>query len=179
MEKHLYLNDRKFELFISREQIKTRIAEIAEKLKKDIPVHNPVFMPVLNGSFIFAADLLRQLEVNCTLVFVKLESYQGTQSTGKVQMPLGFDQDLEGKHIYIVEDIADSGLSLNYLLKTIEAQNPSEVKIISLLFKPDAYRFDRIPDYTGFSIPNDFVVGYGLDYNGLGRNLPDIYKISE
>lgn len=179
MEKLIYLNNKKFKLFITREQIKTRVEEIAQKVKMDLSAHHPVFMPVLNGSFIFAADLLRNLEGEYSIDFVKLASYQDTHSTGKVQMSLGFDSDLRGKTVYIVEDIADSGLSLNYLIERIEKQNPAEVIIISLLFKPGAYRYDRAPDYTGFSIPNDFVVGYGLDYNGLGRNLPDIYKLAE
>lgn len=136
-------------------------------------------MAVLNGSFMFAADLMRNIQIDCEITFVKLASYQGTQSTGKVRTLIGQDVSLESRHIIILEDIVDTGKTLFEFLPIIKAQSPASVEIATLLIKPAAMQYNIAVKYRGLEIPNDFIVGYGLDYDGLGRNLNDIYVINE
>ncbi|MCD4735166.1 MAG: hypoxanthine phosphoribosyltransferase, partial [Bacteroidales bacterium] len=138
---------------------------------------NPLFLAILNGSFIFAADLLKKLDFPCEISFVKISSYRGTQSSSKTKQLIGLSEKIEGRSIVIIEDIIDTGLTLYNVLDDLKKQGASEVKIVSLLFKPDAFRGSYKVDYIGKKIPNEFIVGYGLDYNGYGRNHPDIYQI--
>jgi len=152
---------------------------IATEINRDYNGSSPVFVAVLNGSFMFAADLLKLIKLPCSISFTKLSSYQGTESTEKVQTLIGINEDITAKKIIILEDIIDTGITLNSFMNSLKKHQPAEIKIATLLFKPDAFKKDFKIDYIGMHIPNDFIVGYGLDYNGFGRNLPDIYKLSE
>jgi hypoxanthine phosphoribosyltransferase len=134
---------------------------------------------ILNGSFMFAADLLKRLEIDCEVSFVKLASYVGTKTTEEVKRLIGLNEDLKGRTVVILEDIIDSGITVDNMLAQLAEHQPAAIKIVTLLFKPQAFRRDFSIDHVGISIPNDFIVGYGLDYDGIGRNLPDIYKILE
>ena len=172
------VHDRNFEPFISAQQIKQRVNEIAELLSNEYTDKNPLFLAVLNGAFILAADLVRAVNFQSEISFTKISSYNGTESTGSIKQLIGFTEALAGRHIIIVEDIIDTGLSMQHILQQVHAQNPASVKVITLLFKREALKVPIQPDYVGFEIPRKFVLGYGLDYDGLGRNLPDIYAES-
>ncbi len=174
----IILKDKLFEVYLSGADIKTRINQIGEQITQNFKDKDIVVLGVLNGSFIFLADLCRAIDLHLVCSFIKLSSYQGLLSSGEIRSILGLDQDLKGKHVIIVEDIVDSGLSMDYLIKSLSDHDPAQIAIVTLLFKPDAFRFNYAIDYVGFEIPNKFVVGYGLDYDGLGRNLPDIYQLS-
>jgi len=174
----IILKDKTFEVYLRDSEIKTRIYQIGDKITQDFKGKEIVILGVLNGSFIFLADLCRAIDLPLVCSFIKLSSYQGIISSGEIRSILGLDQDLKGKHVIIVEDIVDSGLSMEHLIKTLYDHDPAQIAIVTLLFKPDAFRFKYAIDYVGFEIPNKFVVGYGLDYDGLGRNLPDIYQLS-
>jgi len=171
------IKDKNFKIFLNQSSIHKRIVEIGQQITQDFEGKEIVILGVLNGSFVFMADLCRaiQLPVRCT--FIKISSYVGTSSTGQVRSVLGLDQELKGKVVLIVEDIVDTGTSMDFLIKTISDQDPAQISICSLLFKPDAFRFKYALNYVCFEIPNKFVVGYGLDYDGLGRNLPEIYQL--
>lgn len=173
------LKDKNFTKYILSDEIQTKVAELSEKINTELAGKNPVFIVVLNGAFIFASDLLKRITMDCEIAFVKLSSYQGTQSSGVVQQIIGLDLDIKGRTIVVIEDIIDTGLTLDRFLKTLREMEPAEVKVAACLLKPDAFdkKFDI--DYLCFSIPNDFIVGYGLDYDGLGRNSQDIFKIVE
>jgi len=139
----------------------------------------PVFIPVLNGAFFFASDIIRKSGITCEVSFVRVSSYSGTQSSGTIKNPVGINSDISGKKIIIVEDIVDTGETLLYLLNEISKHDPAEIKVASLLLKPSALKHEVKIDYLGFEVPNDFLVGYGLDYDGLGRNLEDIYTLEK
>jgi hypoxanthine phosphoribosyltransferase len=171
------LHGKKFRKFISSEKIQERISFLAEKIKSEMNGSEPVFVPVLNGAFFFASDLIRMAGINCEISFVRISSYAGTQSTGTIKNIMGVSPEIGGKKIILVEDIVDTGETLVYLLNEFSKHNPSEIKVASLLLKPTALKHDVTIDYLGFEVPNDFVIGYGLDYDGLGRNLNDIYKL--
>lgn len=175
---NITLKDKTFEVYLTRSEVKKRIHQLGQQISRDFKNKEIVILGVLNGSFIFMADLCREINLPLICTFVKLSSYQGTSTTGQVRSILGLDSDLKGKHVVIVEDIVDTGISMEYLLKTISGYHPESVAIATLLFKPEAFRFKYAIDYVGFEIPNKFVLGYGLDYDGLGRNLPDIYQLS-
>jgi hypoxanthine phosphoribosyltransferase len=169
--------DKTFTLSIPAEEIQSVIARLAGQLNEDLKGTRPIFLVILNGSFMFAADLLKRIDLECEVSFVKLASYSGTQSTAIVKKLIGLNEDLAGRTVVILEDIIDSGVTVENMLEQLKELEPAGIKIATLLFKPDAFsRYYKI-DYIGLSIPNDFIVGYGLDYDGLGRNLPDIYKI--
>lgn len=172
------IKEKTFEICLNSTEIKTRINQIGEQITREHEGKDLVILGVLNGAFIFLADLCRSIDLPMVCSFIKLSSYHGTESTGEIRSILGLDQELKGKTVIIVEDIVDSGLSMDYLLKTLSDHDPAQIAIATLLFKPDAFRFKYPIDYVGFEIPNKFVVGYGLDYDGLGRNLPDIYQLS-
>lgn len=174
----IVLKDKTFEVYLNSSEIQTRINQVGEQIARDFKDKELVILGVLNGSFIFLADLCRSIDLPLICSFIKIRSYQGTVSSGQISSILGLDQELKGKHVIIVEDIVDTGLSMDHLLKTLSDHNPEQIAIATLLFKPDAFRFKYSIDYVGFEIPNKFVVGYGLDYDGLGRNLPDIYQLS-
>jgi hypoxanthine phosphoribosyltransferase len=173
------LNDKSFSLNIPSAEIQTAIGNVAAQLNRDFPGSTPVFLVILNGSFMFAADLLKHITFDCEVSFVKLATYSGMKTTEIVKKLIGLNENLTGRTVIIVEDIIDSGLTVENMLEQLAEHKPADVKIVTLLFKPEAFKSAYKVDYVGLSIPNDFIVGYGLDYDGLGRNLPDIYKIIE
>lgn len=177
MEKLVKLNDRTFRLFKSESEILAGIRNVANRLNDDYLGKRPLLIPILNGSFMFAADLMKELKLDCEISFIKAASYHGTESTGQIQALIGLTEDIEGRHVIIIEDIVDSGLTLEKLLPTLRAKKPASLKIASLLSKPNALKADIHIDYVGMEISNEFIVGYGLDYDGLGRNLRDIYQV--
>jgi hypoxanthine phosphoribosyltransferase len=169
------VHDRFFEPYISADDITKRMAALATDIQTVYQQDLPVFVSVLNGSFVFTSDLLRQLPQACEIIFVKISSYEGTQSSGTVQTVMGFPEHIRNRPVLILEDIIDSGLSMKHLLEQVRKLEPTSVKIATLLFKREALRHPITPDFVGFEIENKFVVGYGLDYNELGRNLPHVY----
>ncbi|HET6245745.1 MAG: hypoxanthine phosphoribosyltransferase [Bacteroidetes bacterium] len=171
------VKDKDFELFISENQIQKAIDDVVEKMQTDLKDKNPLFIAILNGAFMFASDLFKKYSGDCQISFVKYASYSGTQTTGQVITLIGSNEQVTGRTVVILEDIVDSGITMEQVVKDIKVFNPLDVKIATLLFKPDAFIKNYSIDYVGISIPNDFIVGYGLDYDGYGRNLKDIYKI--
>ena len=164
---------------IPAEQIDAAVDRVATSLNERYAGRTPIFLGVLSGSFLFLSDLVRKTTFNSQLSFVKISSYEGTESTGKVKQQLGVDFDIEGRDIIIVEDIIETGHSMNYLLDHLRRRNPASIAICTLFFKPDKFLYEYKVDYVALSIGNEFIVGYGLDYNQLGRNLKDIYVIDE
>lgn len=177
LKNEVKLDDKVFVPYLDEKKISDAVNSIAATINRDYNGKNPLFLVVLNGAFLFAADLLRSIELECQVSFVKFSSYSGTSSTGKVKELIGLNENLEGRDVIIVEDIVDTGTTIVQLVDDLKQRKTSSVRIASLLFKPDAYKKDLTIDYVGLKIPNDFIVGYGLDYNGLGRNLKDIYVI--
>lgn len=175
--KKIHVRDREFTVSIPEAAIMQRVAQVAEQINNDLKDENPLFLAVLNGSFMFAADLLRGISIPCEISFVRMASYEGTSSTGKVKDLLGLNEDISGRSIVVVEDIIDSGLTMKHLLQTLQQKGPKQVKVASLLVKPGNLKVDLDISYCCFEIPNDFIVGYGLDYDGYGRNLRDIYTV--
>jgi len=164
--------------FISREQIDEQVQRLAREIKRDHGGDAPLFLCVLNGAFIFTADLFRACDIpDAEVAFIRFKSYQGTASTGQVQELMGLTEDITGRTVIIVEDIVDSGITINHLRAELERHNPREVKLASLLFKPASLQVGKAPDYVGFEIPPRFILGYGLDLDGQARNLPDIYVL--
>ena len=174
---NIKVRDKEFSLFLSAEEIEKGVEIVAEMINQDMEGQNPLFLCVLNGAFIFASDLLRKVTVDCEISFVKLSSYVGTTTTNTVRELIGLDQVLSGRTVVIVEDIIDTGITMAYTLEKLRKLGASDVRIATLLFKPEAFKKNYAIDYVGIVIPNDFIVGYGLDYDGHGRNYPDIYKI--
>jgi hypoxanthine phosphoribosyltransferase len=171
--------DLQFKPFISKEEIDLEIAKVAAHINEDYKGQHVVCIAILNGAFMFAADIFRHfVNMDCELEFVKLASYEGTESTGKVTEMIGLEKDLEGKHILILEDIIDTGKTLHHFLETLNAKKVASIKICALLQKPEALQFEIKTDYLCFNIPNKFVVGYGLDYDGFGRNIPEILQLA-
>jgi hypoxanthine phosphoribosyltransferase len=173
------LNDKYFKKYIHSADLQVKVSELSARINTDLEGKKPLFVIVLNGAFIFASDLLKGVTIDCEMAFVKLSSYQGTQSSGVVQQIIGLDLDIKGRTIVVIEDIVDTGLTLVRFLETLREMEPAEVKVAACLLKPDAFKSKFPIDYLCYSIPNEFVVGYGLDYDGLGRNSGDIYKIVE
>jgi hypoxanthine phosphoribosyltransferase len=169
--------DKTFTEFISEEQIEKRVGELAAKINAEHEGKDLLFLGILNGAFLFAASLFRRIELKAMISFVKLASYEGTSSSGKIKELIGWNEDLRGKTVIVLEDIVDTGGTVEMVVGELKIRKAAEIKIATLLFKPDAYKRDIPVDYTGFEIPNNFVVGYGLDYNGFGRNLPSIYTL--
>ncbi len=176
---NIKIHDKIFEPFIPFEEIDAAIGRMAAKINRDLADETPLFLVILNGSFMFAADLFKKVNMNCEITFIKLASYSGTQSTENVKELIGFDESYKDRHVVIVEDIIDSGITLEQVLNNLKKQEAASVRIATLLFKPAAFKKDYPIDYIGLEIPNDFIVGYGLDYNKQGRNYKDIYKIIE
>ena len=173
----IQIHDKKFREFIPGDAIQKRIDELAGMINNDYSGQEVVFLGILNGSFMFAADLFRRITLKAQISFVKLASYSGTSSSGEIKELIGWNEDLKNKSVIIVEDIVDTGVTLEHTVDNLRIRNVKDVRIASLLLKPEAYTRNLKVDYVGFEIANDFVVGYGLDYDGFGRNLPSIYKI--
>lgn len=171
------VHDKSFETYLTEDMIQARVKEIGQSIAADYKGRKPLFIVILNGSFMFAADLFKHLDVEAEICFIKLASYKGMKSTGKVVTSIGLDEDLFDKDVIILEDIVDTGKTLHNFLPKLLHQQPKSLRIAALLHKPEATEFKLTLDYVGFSIPNKFVVGYGLDYDGLGRNLKEIYQL--
>ena len=171
--------DKTFRTFIPEDKIQQRVKAVAEKLNEDMEGKNPLLLAVLNGSFIFAADLMRNITIPCEISFVKLASYQGTTSTGKIKEVIGLNEDLTGRTVVIVEDIVDTGTTMKQMIESLGTRNPKSVHICSLLVKPEKIQVPLNIEYVAMEIPNDFIVGYGLDYDRQGRQLRDIYVLDE
>jgi hypoxanthine phosphoribosyltransferase len=171
------VHDKSFETYLSEKTIQQRVKELAAAINKDYEGKRPLFIAILNGSFMFASDLFRNLTIEAELCFIKLASYKGMKSSGKVTTSIGLEEDIYGKDIIIVEDIVDTGKTLHIFLPKLLHQQPKSLKIAALLHKSEATEYPMVIDYIGFDIPNKFVVGYGLDYDGLGRNLKEIYQL--
>lgn len=169
--------DKYFEKYIPDDEIQKAVEKVAKKIDRDYADKDPLLLVILNGAFMFAADLIRSIEMDTRVSFVKLASYQGVKSTEKVVKLIGLNEELAGQDVIIVEDIVDTGITLENLLQELKTFKPNSVKIASFLFKPKAFMKNYKVDYVGLEIPNDFILGYGLDYNQAGRNLKDIYKI--
>jgi hypoxanthine phosphoribosyltransferase len=175
----LQIHDKIFKPYISEEAIQEKIGKLAATLNHDYRDKNPVFIAILNGAFIFAADLFKSLKIDTEISFIKLASYKGMKSSGQVITAIGLDIEIFDRHVVILEDIVDTGKTLNEFLPQLWHQQPASLKIVALLHKPDATVYPLKVDYTGFEIPDKFVVGYGLDYNGRGRNTASIYQLFE
>ena len=177
--KEITLHNKTFEVSISENEISEIINSMANQIN-NLSTEKPLFIAVLNGSFLFAADIMRKITIpNCEISFIKLASYSGTESTGEVNKLIGINKDIKGRNIIILEDIIDTGITLEKIIDLLEKEDVNSIKTATLLFKPDAYKKNINIDFIGKSIPNDFVVGYGLDYDEIGRNLPHIYKLKE
>ncbi len=174
------VSDKEFAPFIPQEKIENEIHRIANEIKRDMENKDPLFLVMLNGAFMFAAELFKSLDIACEMAFVKYKTYVGTHSTGKANELLGIEAEkVKGREIVIVEDIIDSGFTMSELLKDLNKKEAKSIKIATMMFKPNAFKFNYKIDYIGMNIGNDFIVGYGLDYNEYGRNLKEIYKIVE
>ena len=171
------IHDKEFSVAIPEAQIRERIEALGKRITKDYEGMQPVFLVVLKGAFLFAADLLRYVNLECEVTFLRVGSYEGTQSTGVIRSILGLSEKVHGKHLIIVEDIVDTGNTMNHLIEELKKNEPVDIKVASLLLKPEALKHNIHVDYVGFSVANDFLVGYGLDYDGHGRNLKEIYKV--
>lgn len=171
------VHDKIFTPFITAAQLQARVAELGGEIDRDYAGKKPLLIGVLNGSVIFMADLLRHIKTACEIGFIRVSSYHGTETTGKVRSVMGLSDDLAGREVIIVEDIIDTGDTAVYLINELKKKQPAGIRFATLLFKPSVLRHDVRPDYVGFEIPPAFVVGYGLDYDGLGRNLADIYQL--
>jgi hypoxanthine phosphoribosyltransferase len=173
------IHDKTFSPFISRDAIENRIAELADQIHSDYEGKNPLFIVVLNGAFLFASELVKRVPLSCEITFVRLSSYEQTESTGKVRQIIGLEEKLTGRDVIIIEDIVDTGLTMHQLLLKIQTLGPLSIEIATLLHKPEAIKKPIGLRYIGFEIPNRFVVGYGLDYDGVGRNLNALYVLPE
>lgn len=173
------IKDKTFAVSIPEVKILQEVKRVAEEINQDLKDENPLFLSVLNGSFMFVADLMKNLTIPCEISFVKLASYQGTVSSGKMKELVGLSEEIEGRTVVIVEDIVDTGFTMKYLLSTLMTHKPKDVRIATLLVKPDKLQVDLDIKYVAMRIPNDFIVGYGLDYDGYGRNYRDIYTVVE
>ena len=175
--KDITIKDKKFAVSIPESYIQGEVKKLAERISRDLEGKNPLFLGVLNGSFMFAADLFRDISIPAQISFVKLASYEGTLSTGIIKEVIGLSENVTGRCIVIVEDIIDSGLTMQRLLENLGTRNPAEIHICTLLLKPENLKADIDGEYVALQIPNDFIVGYGLDYDGWGRNSRDIYTV--
>ncbi|MBL7113773.1 MAG: hypoxanthine phosphoribosyltransferase [Bacteroidales bacterium] len=171
------IRNKEFGPFISESEIKKAVSRLANEINRDLKDKDVVFIGILNGAFMFASDLLRKVNLDCEITFVKLASYTGDTTRGKVKQLIGLGEQIKGKTVVILEDIVDTGITLDAIMKQLTGFEPEEILVVTLLFKPEALKKVVVLDYVGIEIPNDFVIGYGLDFDGFGRNLPGIYKI--
>jgi hypoxanthine phosphoribosyltransferase len=177
MKNVIKVKDKEFELFITEKEINEAVAKVAAQINKDLDGQDPLFICVLNGVFMFAAELMKRVTIPSEVTFVRVASYRGTTSSGVLKEIYGLEENIEGRTVVIVEDIVDTGNTMSLMLDQLSSDNPKEIKVATLLFKPDALKRDLKLDYVAMEIPNEFILGYGLDYDGYGRNLADIYKI--
>lgn len=171
------IHDLTFTPLFSEQQVQTRVHELGAMLTERFAGKNPLFISILSGAFVFASDLIRAFKSDCEVGFVKLSSYKGTQSTGSIQTVMGLEKELTGRHVIVVEDIVDTGRTLHFFLELLQQQNPASISPVTFLRKPEAAAFPVQVDFVGFDIEDKFVVGYGLDYESLGRNLPGVYQL--
>ena len=175
--KQVTIEDKTFGIYIQDQEIQQAIQTIANEMNVLYADKKPIFISVLNGAFMFTTDLLKKIEVPCELSFIKLSSYSGTTSTGTVKEIVGLQEEISGRDVIVIEDIIDTGITMQKIISQLESKNPASIRIATLLLKPDSVKVPINPDFVCFSIPDKFVVGYGLDLNGIGRNLPDIYQL--
>ncbi len=175
----IQVKDKKFIPYLTAQQIDEQIKRLGAEINTDYAGKNPLFIAILNGSFMFASDLFKELTVDPEICFIKLASYKGTISTGHVITSIGLDEKLKGRHVVVLEDIVDTGKTLNEFLPQLRDQRPASLKIVALLHKPSALKYPITIDYLGFNVPDKFLLGYGLDYDGLARNLKEIYQLTE
>ncbi|MEO5892513.1 MAG: hypoxanthine phosphoribosyltransferase [Ferruginibacter sp.] len=175
----IVVNDKKFQPYISAAEIQKQIEKLAARINTDYEGKRPLFIAILNGSFMFASDLFKEITIDAEICFIKLASYKGTRSTGNVITSIGLDEPLLNRHVVIIEDIVDTGNTLNKFLPQLHNQQPASLKIAALLHKPEALAYPIVIDYLGFSVPDKFLLGFGLDFDGLGRNLAEIYQLVE
>ena len=175
----IQVKDKLFEPYLTASDIKAQVQRLAAEINRDYEGKKPLFIAILNGSFMFSADLFKAIQIDAEICFIKLASYKGTKSTGQVITAIGLDTDIHARHVIILEDIVDTGKTLNEFLPKLKHQQTASLELAVLLHKPEATRFPVPIKYLGFSIPDKFVLGYGLDYDGLGRNIPEIYKLKE
>ncbi|MGN0034091.1 MAG: hypoxanthine phosphoribosyltransferase [Candidatus Limimorpha sp.] len=174
------VSDKRFEPYISQETIETQIRRIATEIKADMQGNNPLFLVMLNGAFMFAAELFKNLDIPCEISFVKYKTYVGTESSEKSNVLIGLNKEqINGRDIIVIEDIIDSGFTMNELIKDLKENGAESIRVATMLFKPKAFKFNYKIDYIGLNISNEFIIGYGLDYNEYGRNYKEIYKIVE
>jgi len=171
------VHDKHFEPFISADKIQLEVSRIAEEMNRDLASKDPIFLGILNGAFMFASDLYKQLTFPCQITFLKLASYSGTQSTGTVKQLIGINRDLKNRVVVILEDIVDSGVTLETIIRQLSGYQPAEIRVATFLHKPEATIREVKLHYVGMKIPNDFILGYGLDYDGYGRNFKEIYRL--
>jgi hypoxanthine phosphoribosyltransferase len=175
----ILIHNKHFEVFIEKSIIEQRISDLASEINRDYEGKCPLFLAILNGSFMFAAELMKSVSVSCEITFLRVSSYQATESSGKVVEILGLTENIEGRDIIVIEDIVDTGLTMVELKQQLSAQKPASLSIVTLFQKPEALKQPIDIQYVGFEIENKFVLGYGLDYDGLGRNLGDLYVLCE
>jgi hypoxanthine phosphoribosyltransferase len=174
---NVVIHDKTFKTKIAAKEIQKAVMDVAKLINAELKGKKPLFLAVLNGSFMFAADLLKKVTVECEITFVKVASYHGTQTTGNIKQLIGINEDIKGRTVVVIEDIVDTGTTIENVYEQLQQMGAAEIKIATLLFKPEAYKKTVPIDYAAIVVPNDFLVGYGLDYNGLGRNLEDIYVL--
>ncbi len=177
--KTVQILDKEFKVFVKAKKIDECIERMAKQMDQDFKYKDPIFLGILNGSFMFVSDLFKHLTIDCQISFLKLASYQGTTSSGSVKRLVGLNEDIKDTTVIILEDIIDTGVTRENSMRQLKGYEPAEIKVASLTYKPSAYTKDIPIDYVGFEIPNDFIVGYGLDYDGYGRNLKDLYVLNK
>lgn len=173
----IHLKDKEFELFIPDQQIREAIADMAKRMKADMQGKNPLIVGVLNGAFMFVGELMRELDTSCEIVFARYSSYRGTSTTGVIHEIMPVQADVRGRVVILLEDIVDTGYTMSYVMEKLRSEGAADVRLATMLFKPESLKCNLKPDYVGLQIPADFIVGHGLDYDGLGRSYRDIYKV--
>ncbi len=173
----IQVKDKIFRPYLSSERIQERVALLADRINRDYEGKNPLLLCVLNGAFMFASDLMKKLTIDCEISFIRVKSYEGTRSTGELKEVIGLNEEIAGRDVILIEDIVDTGRTLSLLIEDLRLRQPVSLRTAVLLYKPEAVQTPMTPDYVAFEIPNDFIVGYGLDYDGNGRNLNDIFVI--
>lgn len=174
---NIQLHDKIFVPYLTESEIQQAISRLADNINKDYQGKEVLFLSVLNGAFMFTSDLMKKITLDCEISFMKVSSYAGTESTGRIDELIGLNTSVTNRNIIILEDIVDTGITIDKVIKLLELQDPSSIEVCTILFKEEAYKGHHPPKYFGFEIPNKFVVGYGLDYDQLGRNLPEIYQV--